>query len=865
MKKIFSLIYHFLGSIQFAILLIALTALFVIAGTFLEAHSGSHLFSASLTYQHPLFLALIWGFFLNILISALRRWPFQFKHIPFLTTHVGLLMLLAGVIIKSYFGIQGSLGLIEGGSTQRIFLPHTYTLHIEKKDPQSSYKKIHRDFSIDQLVKQKIKWDEIELRLVDASPHSHERKQTWIKDHHVIISGLKPIPVANFDKEAVRKEMIPVHFNHSRSTPWNVLAFFTNQMGDVSKEIYLNGLNVKISNSKTGEILSEMPLNDALKNPLVINEHRLNFILAWEFSLEGLVNPTLSAEINGDEMEIALAGPDSLINRNKTSPHLGKLPLTIDLIRDPVLLFLQDEQKNDYLFFFNPHGEIHSTLFNHDNLQSVMVYDGGFGGYAMHANFPFPDFPSSRYDKEQAELLRLAVQLRQNAHHDLASPLQLLKNAANATHKDFVESILLFLQAWDASSQLLLHSGYSDKLHPVIQHLDWDHLSLQEQYACGWLCFLLEEIQTGMQEGKNFSETLAERGWPLSHQFENKDSASTDQMIALFAQQLFAAAGQLPRPNVMPGMISAKALSAYLRAFGIILHNIREPIESQHLLRTYHAARLYNDRVRKILSPLDQQPTLALARLINSMPEGSCLLEDIRQAYGDFQKHQEKTAINSTPSGYEMSKAFELYAPVDGQLLSSSEADSLSTSLSIQPVILETPLTLNQEKMPNLKKWEDSHPLIALEIKKGHHKEYFTLTYDKYGTGLAWPILKGEYLIRYQPQFIEIPYKIRLHDARQINYPGTNQPYSYESDITIKDLKDQSVVEKTISMNHVYETKDGYRFYLAGLSPGEEIEPQHVQIIVNRDPAKYFLTYPGAIIMTLGIVLLFWMKPYRRL
>ena len=88
--------YHFLGSIKFAIILIASTALFVIAGTFLEAYTESHLFSASLTYQNPIFLALIWGFFLNILISALRRWPFQLKHIPFLITHLGLLMLLGG-------------------------------------------------------------------------------------------------------------------------------------------------------------------------------------------------------------------------------------------------------------------------------------------------------------------------------------------------------------------------------------------------------------------------------------------------------------------------------------------------------------------------------------------------------------------------------------------------------------------------------------------------------------------------------------------------------------------------------------------------------------------------------------------------
>ena len=111
---------------------------------------------------------------------------------------------------------------------------------------------------------------------------------------------------------------------------------------------------------------------------------------------------------------------------------------------------------------------------------------------------------------------------------------------------------------------------------------------------------------------------------------------------------------------------------------------------------------------------------------------------------------------------------------------------------------------------------------------------------------------------------LTLPYTVRLRNARQINYPGTAQAYSYESDLIITDKRDGKEVEKTISMNNVHETWDGYRFYLANISPGTETAIQHVQIAVNHDPAKYFATYPGAAISSLGILLLFWMRPYGR-
>jgi len=306
--------YHFLGSIKFAIILIASTALFVIAGTFLEAYTESHLFSASLTYQNPIFLALIWGFFLNILISALRRWPFQLKHIPFLITHLGLLMLLGGVMIKSKYGVQGSMGIVEGQASKRLFIPHSKAIHLEKRDPHSPQKTLSLDFDLQQVIRQKLKFDDIEIRLADYAQHSHERRQTWIKGQQAILSGLPPLSVTQYQelKDFNPSQQVRVH--HAQAQAWQVAALTTLQpVWEVAKQIYLQGLKMKISDVKSGDVLAEGLLSD-MQNPISVGRYTLNFRFDWSETHE----PQVEVWIDHEKMLITLSGEQSLFNQNCT-------------------------------------------------------------------------------------------------------------------------------------------------------------------------------------------------------------------------------------------------------------------------------------------------------------------------------------------------------------------------------------------------------------------------------------------------------------------------------------------------------------------------------------------------------------------
>jgi len=475
---------RFLGSIYLAIFLISSTALFVIAGTVLESLTASHRYAAHFTYSNPLFKALLWGFFLNILISALLRWPFRQKHVPFLVTHLGLLMLLGGTLIKAYYGTQGSLLITEGSSSAELLLPDTYSIRLWARDKRSEQYPLSQDLS---LSVDKGKLPEISIDLAAYAPHSQVSYESWIKRDQVFIQGLKPFAVHPEPKGPPFPISSKVRLN---GQVWDLMAFKTEESATLARKIYQQGLKIS-----------------------------------------------------------------------------GEAPFKIEVAHSPTLLFL-DTPENVVLYTFDKKGHVQEELYPKSSPKAMAVYDQGYGGYFSFAKI----------------------------------------------EKETFESLL--------------------------------------QCRC------------------------------------------------------------LPQP----------------------------------------------------------------------------------------------------PS----------------QML------------------------------------EENIPQITLRLRNSDNQDFITLPFERQATGLKWPVLKGQYLARFQPLLEKIPYRVRLRQAREIKYPHSTQPFSYESDLIFTELKTGRQIEKTISMNNVHETWDGYRFYLANITTGDLGSIKKVQIIVNRDPAKYWLTYPGAFFLSAGIFLLFWLRPYRK-
>lgn len=510
--------FSFLAGIKFAICLIGMLALYVIFGTFIESSSQSHRYAASLSYHHPFFILLLIGFFVNILFSALKRYPYKAIHIPFLVTHLGLLMIIMGTMIKGVFGLQGSMEIYEGSEKNEVLIPDIKSLYIEKRIPNPGYASSSISTSIPINSNFKLSSSstiqELDFSILEYRPHAIPQYNAWVKGKFAYIQGLEPIPLINqTDFQKIKNE----------------------------------GLSFEILSKKVRFFPEDMPWN------------------------------LFAFQIDGKDYSYLIE-------------QLKKLS-----VNSPLLSIIKTEDK-EYLVKFDRTGEIQQEIFHQqfEKLKSIVMYDQGFDGYAVASTIPF-------------------------------------------------------------------------------------------------------------------------------------------------------------RPQ--------------------------------------------ND----------------------------------------------ESSINSE-----------------------------------KPLYLECPLTCAFNIQEPSKKLEENLPVLTLKIQlknSPHQKQIqnISLGYDPNGSKLKWPILNGQYLLRFQPLSKKIPYDVRVRDARQVPYPQTNQTYSFECDLMIRknetqkndDVSLKNYTETTLSMNRVYETWDGYRFYLANIAPLDEIDVQRVILIVNYDPAKYILTYPGAILVGLGIILLFWLRPYK--
>lgn len=102
-------------------------------------------------------------------------------------------------------------------------------------------------------------------------------------------------------------------------------------------------------------------------------------------------------------------------------------------------------------------------------------------------------------------------------------------------------------------------------------------------------------------------------------------------------------------------------------------------------------------------------------------------------------------------------------------------------------------------------------------------------------------------------EVIDLGFKIKLKKFVMKKYPGSMQPSSYESFITVID-KDKTF-DYHIYMNHILVYK-GYRFYQASYFPDEGGSI----LSVNKDPGMW-ITYLGYFLLTVGF---FWSMIYKR-
>ena len=117
----------------------------------------------------------------------------------------------------------------------------------------------------------------------------------------------------------------------------------------------------------------------------------------------------------------------------------------------------------------------------------------------------------------------------------------------------------------------------------------------------------------------------------------------------------------------------------------------------------------------------------------------------------------------------------------------------------------------------------------------------------------------SKYYLMVGQKKIPAGFKLMLRDFRMEQYPGTDRPASFESDVTLKDDSRGLVKDVTISMNKPLAYR-GYHIYQSGYSLAEGA-PETSIFSVGKDagvPLKYF----GTMVMVIGIITMFYTRRF---
>jgi hypothetical protein len=96
------------GSLKLAVVVLCLLAVSMAVGTFLESRENARV-AAQVVYRSWWFNGLLALLAVNVAAAALTRWPWKRKHVGFVITHAGIIILLGGCSATFHYGTEGMM------------------------------------------------------------------------------------------------------------------------------------------------------------------------------------------------------------------------------------------------------------------------------------------------------------------------------------------------------------------------------------------------------------------------------------------------------------------------------------------------------------------------------------------------------------------------------------------------------------------------------------------------------------------------------------------------------------------------------------------------------------------------------------
>jgi hypothetical protein len=124
-REVWRVMIGMLGSLKLAVILLLTIAIACTVATFAESKFNAEV-AKYYVYQAPWFIVWLLVLCVNLAAATLTRWPWRKKHLGFVITHLGIIILLIGALVGRLTGFEGFVHLRIGEEpTGRITLNKT--------------------------------------------------------------------------------------------------------------------------------------------------------------------------------------------------------------------------------------------------------------------------------------------------------------------------------------------------------------------------------------------------------------------------------------------------------------------------------------------------------------------------------------------------------------------------------------------------------------------------------------------------------------------------------------------------------------------------------------------------------------------
>ncbi|USO00254.1 MAG: cytochrome c biogenesis protein ResB [Phycisphaeraceae bacterium] len=166
----------FIGGLRLAIPVMALVALAMVWGTYLDSTQGAKV-AARVVYGSGWFIFLMALICLSLIAAVVTRFPWNRKHVGFITVHTGLIILIVGSFWSLFGRLEGRIGLQEGQASAELEMTD---LQLDLMQPGAGGPAVIASASAEGHVRGPLDLNGVKVEVVDRWENTAQEQ--WVAD-----------------------------------------------------------------------------------------------------------------------------------------------------------------------------------------------------------------------------------------------------------------------------------------------------------------------------------------------------------------------------------------------------------------------------------------------------------------------------------------------------------------------------------------------------------------------------------------------------------------------------------------------------------------------------------------------------------